>query len=59
MKATLAQSTIPKPGSGSVALTVTAASTVKAGTYTLTLQAKGGGTNNNAPFNVVVKAATP
>ena len=47
-------STVAAPGSGSVMLTLKAASTLAAGTFNVTISATGGGLTQNAPLAVTI-----
>ena len=58
LTATLGANTIAFPGSGSVALTVAAASTTKGGTYTFSVNAQGGGQTATIVITAVVPVPT-
>jgi subtilase family serine protease len=55
--ATLASGTIAAPGSGSVAITIAASSSVVAGTYPLTITASGGGISTTSTVNLIISPA--
>ncbi len=58
LTATLGASSIASPGSGAVALTITAASNLKGGTYNFNVNAQGGGQATTVAISVVVPTPT-
>ena len=55
LAASFSPSTISPPGSGSSTLTLTAASTLSSGPYSLTISAQAGGVTQTAPLSVTIQ----